>query len=125
MSNSAAISSSSTPPKTFPKAEKIASPLQVAQLSKTGRWTSGRVLKACWKKVEPGCGRMAVAVPKRLFKRAVMRNLLKRRIREAYRLLKGEAPSADILFVYTSGVAASFDEIREDVMLLLDKIGKQ
>jgi ribonuclease P protein component len=33
---------------------------------------------------------MAVSVPKRLFKRAVDRNLLKRRIREAYRLNKGD-----------------------------------
>lgn len=33
---------------------------------------------------------MAVSVPKRLFKRAVDRNLLKRRIREAYRLQKPE-----------------------------------
>ena len=31
---------------------------------------------------------MAVSVPKRLFKKAVDRNLLKRRIREAYRLNK-------------------------------------
>jgi ribonuclease P protein component len=31
---------------------------------------------------------MAVSVPKRLFRRAVDRNLLKRRIREAYRLNK-------------------------------------
>ncbi len=31
---------------------------------------------------------MAVSVPKRLFKRAVDRNLMKRRIREAYRLQK-------------------------------------
>jgi ribonuclease P protein component len=34
--------------------------------------------------------KMAVSVPKRLFKRATDRNLLKRRIREAYRLQKPE-----------------------------------
>lgn len=33
---------------------------------------------------------MAVSVPKRIFKRAVDRNLLKRRIREAYRLNKSQ-----------------------------------
>jgi len=33
---------------------------------------------------------MAVSVPKRLYKKAVDRNLLKRRIREAFRLNKGE-----------------------------------
>lgn len=33
---------------------------------------------------------MAVSVPKRLFKKAVDRNLLKRRIREAYRLNKAD-----------------------------------
>ena len=36
---------------------------------------------------------MAVSVPKRIFKRAVDRNLLKRRIREAYRLNKSQLTS--------------------------------
>ncbi len=51
---------------------------------------------------DAGVSRIVVSVPKRLFKRAVKRNLLKRRIREAYRHQKGllSAP-ADILFIYT------------------------
>ena len=35
---------------------------------------------------EAGAGDFGVSVPKRLFKRAVKRNLLKRRVREAWRL---------------------------------------
>lgn len=39
---------------------------------------------------DPVAPAMAVSVPKRLFRKAVDRNLLKRRIREAYRLNKAD-----------------------------------
>ena len=50
----------------------------------------------------PDFSRMMVSVPKRNFKRAVKRNLLKRRIREAWRLNNGilEGHGYDLLFVY-------------------------
>ena len=42
-----------------------------------------------------------ISVPKRHFKRAVKRNLLKRRIRESYRLQKDLLPvPVDIAFLY-------------------------
>ena len=47
--------------------------------------------------------RFAVSVPKKNFKRAVKRNLLKRRIREAIRLNRSRLPegfAADFLFFY-------------------------
>ena len=67
-----------------------------------------------------------VSVPKRLFKRAVRRNLLKRRLREAYRLQKGllQTPGHDILFVYNSSDIVDFSVIYEEVAELLQKIGK-
>ena len=45
--------------------------------------------------------RILVSVPKRSFKRAVKRNLLKRRMRESYRLQKQLLPApVDVMFVY-------------------------
>ena len=69
--------------------------------------------------------RIAVAVPKRFFKRAVKRNLLKRRIREAYRINKDCLPqerNVDMLFVFIGSEPAPYDEIRDSVTALLEKI---
>jgi len=57
---------------------------------------------------------MMVSVPKKSFKRAVKRNLLKRRIRESWRrqkhLLTAEG-NLDILFMYSVKDVLSYDEI--------------
>ena len=67
--------------------------------------------------------RIVVSVPKRLFKRAVKRNLLKRRIREAYRHQKYlvSAP-ADILFIYTAQEVLPYEVIYADMTAILQKI---
>ena len=65
-------------------------------------------------------GRILVSVPKRFFKRAVKRNLLKRRIREAYRIQK--LPGADIMFQYNSAELADFAAVRADVTAILSRI---
>lgn len=62
-----------------------------------------------------------VSVPKRCFKRAVKRNLLKRRIREAYRLNKQLLPvsmpdgGTDILFIYSTKEVLDFSAVQEAV----------
>ena len=64
--------------------------------------------------------RIMIAVPKRFFKRAVKRNLLKRRIREAYRVRK--IAGADILFQYNSPELADFATISAEVEAILSRI---
>ncbi len=54
-----------------------------------------------------------IAVPKKRFKRAVDRNLLKRRIREGYRILKQE-------YLYTL-----LDHRQENVLFSIQYIGKE
>lgn len=60
--------------------------------------------------------RILVSVPKKLFKRAVKRNLLKRRIRESWRRLKHELKTTDgmdILFIYSTKEILTYKEIYE------------
>ena len=70
--------------------------------------------------------RIVVSVPKKLFKRAVKRNLLKRRIREAYRTQKsllGTAEShRDILFLYNSPEVLPYETIRTAVAEVLTRL---
>ena len=58
---------------------------RILALLKTGQVAFRYPLKVHFAAVE-GTGDFGVSVPKRLFKRAVKRNLLKRRVREAFRL---------------------------------------
>lgn len=91
---------------TLSKSERLSGKTAVGGLMKKGRWGSTCHLKYCWLFHESGENvRIMVSVPKRLFKRAVKRNLLKRRLRESYRTQKDILPEglyADILFLYNS-----------------------
>lgn len=65
-----------------------------------------------------GC-RFAVSVPKKSFKRAVKRNLLKRRTREAIRLNRQHLPEgfcADFLFFYRVGEVLDYADIEKAVV---------
>lgn len=70
--------------------------------------------------------RIVVSVPKKCFRRAVKRNLLKRRIREAYRLNKNLLPvnaekgGTDILFIYSSKDILDFNAVVLSVRNILE-----
>ena len=81
--------------------------------------------------VENDVGRLSpnniiVSVPKRLFKRAVKSNLLKRRLREAYRTQKGLLPPEgySILFLYNTKEVLDYAAVREQVGAILQKIAE-
>ena len=64
--------------------------------------------------------RILVSVPKRFFKRAVKRNLLKRRIREAYRQQKIDG--VDVMFQYNSQEIADSATIFREIGAILKRI---
>ena len=69
--------------------------------------------------------RIMVSVPKKLFKRAVKRNLLKRRIRECWRKQKHDLTATggtDILFIYPAKEIQSYEQIYTSVGEIIKKI---
>ena len=89
---------------TLPKEERLCGKTTVSALISDGKWGATPHLRFCWAAGrETGLNRLMVSVPKKYFKRAVKRNLLKRRMREGYRTQK------DLL-----GAAAPADPEKED-----------
>ena len=106
---------------TLSKAERLSGKKSIATLLADGRWGSFGHFRYCYLPFasQEGC-RIMISVPKRYFKRAVKRNLLKRRIREAYRVRK--IAGADILFQYNSPELADFTTISAEVEAILVRI---
>ena len=116
-------------PQTLTKSERLSGKTAVGDLLKKGRWGVTANLKYCWLATENiGHSRIMVSVPKRNFKRAVKRNLLKRRLRESYRTQKeilNGCNDIDAMFFYnTKEVLDSVtirSEVREILTLLAEK----
>ena len=87
---------------TLSKSERLCGKKAIAELMEHGKGgVTGCLRYKFLKSGEADVSRILVSVPKRFFKRAVKRNLLKRRIRESYRLQKDLLPApVDIAFLY-------------------------
>ncbi len=124
-------------PASLKKNERLCSFSEIQSLMKKGETFFHYPFKVVYQNIsieEEGTqapNAIMVSVPKRNFKRAVKRNLLKRRIRESYRLNKEilAAPQGcrtNILFVYVSKDIKEFSYIEEKVkeILVLTTKGK-
>jgi ribonuclease P protein component len=119
-------------PQTFTKSERLCSKKILGELFKKGSAAVGtfylfpfRVLYMPQPESNGILPAIVITVPKRLFKQAVDRNLIRRRVREAYRLHKNQfvttsAPSS-IAFLYTAKQIISFEEIEKGMKLAVAK----
>ena len=111
---------------TLPKKERLCGKTAISTLLAKGRHGKVPGLRYCF---NPDSGaednRIMVSVPKKMFKRAVKRNLLKRRIRESWRRQKHNLDGLngyDILFIYSLKEILSYEEIYEAVGKVVEKV---
>lgn len=111
---------------TLTKQERLCGKTGISRLMSGGRWGSVPGFKyCCLKNTGEEVNRIVVSVPKRLFKRAVKRNLLKRRIRESWRTMKGTLTAeggTDLLILYNTPEILTSDRIREAVQAIIAQI---
>ena len=109
---------------TFKKEERLCGKTLIQELLAKGR--HGNVLGMRYlvrKDTGYDHARILISVPKKCFKRAVKRNLCKRRIREAWRRQKHQLTApADILFIYPTKEILSYEEIFTAIGQIIEKI---
>ena len=114
---------------TLSKSERLCGKKAIAGLMEHGKGgVTGCLRYKFLKSGEADVSRILVSVPKRFFKRAVKRNLLKRRLRESYRTQKellGGAGPLDLMLVYNSKEILDYQTIHQDVADILRSLASK
>jgi ribonuclease P protein component len=112
---------------TFRKNERLKSEKQIEALFLKGQRATAFPLRMVYMKNPGGqTTQIAISVPKKNFKKAVDRNRIKRKTREAYRLekplLANNSEGFALLFLYISKQEEDYAKIRQAMGELLKKL---
>ena len=115
-------------PNTLPKKERLCGKTTIGKLLAKGKHGNVPGLRFLYMtNTGSDMNRIMVSVPKKMFKRAVKRNLLKRRIRESWRKQKHALHTTggtDILFIYPTKEIQTYEQIYACVGQIIEKINK-
>ncbi len=113
----------------FHKEERLKSKKSIEELFKKGSSFYLTPFRVKYIAGANDANKVLIAVPKKLHKKAVARNLIKRRIREAYRLNKSivsdVSSNFNIALLYQSKDILTFQEIEKKLITLLHRLAKE
>jgi len=116
---------------TFTKAERLSGKIEIERLFQTGKSFHFAPFKIIWKETTDSTvpAKIVISVPKRLFKKAVDRNRIKRITREAYRKNKNSFytdinKKVVLMFIFTSKTIIEYKEMEEKIISILQRLGK-
>lgn len=103
----------------FPRAARMLKPGDFARLRQASRRVGSRFFSAEYRTTDDTAARLGLAVSRRVSKRAVQRNRLKRLVRESFRRQRAELAPMDILVIARSAaVVTPGSELLADLELL-------
>jgi ribonuclease P protein component len=112
----------------FPKSERLYKKKAIQELFDKGSSFYLYPFRVYFQQsLEQNSHQVIFSVSKRNFKRAVDRNLIKRRMREAFRLNKAGIPGASKLqlaYIYTAKELLPFEQIQEKTVLSFKRLQK-
>ena len=120
----------------FPKKQKLCGEKVIERLFANGKSISEKPFRAIWnfeKNNDQVCVKSLIVVSKKRLKLAVERNVVKRRIKEAYRLqkkqlecfLEGTNQQLNLAIIYQEEEILDYKTLEEKINLLLSRLIKE